>query len=227
MYKLIGVLILAIGMLNVSCASSDRKVAGVMPVDDKIDELIKSLDGTQWTGTAKALDLPGYFKDNPLKRIATRVFLGKDFGSDDANMSFQVVDGRLFYLSDIFISDRLVEKKGMGLCEFSPPREAVFRQDADGNISGDIVLPARYRSDDGVLSEISYYKSPLLSVNHSADNGKLRFIAQPFVGVEKFAPPRQQIKVTYDMSKEPSDRTAELAAQLSSCLKNKPWLNKK
>ena len=175
---------------------------------DKVSNLISSLDGTQWVGEAKARRRNGK----------------SGLGSNDANMSFEMHDGRLFYLSDIFISDKLVEKAAMGICEFSPPREAVFRLDEKGNVIGDIVLPERVRFKSGELSEVKYYKAPLLTVELSGEN--LSFTAQPFLGVDKLGT-FKQTKVDSKLKKGSSTKTADLAEKLRHCLKHKTWRSKK
>ncbi len=232
MFKNIGLIILAVSMLNVSCANSGKRDVAATNGKSKIQNLINDLDGTQWTGTAKAYDAKEFFNGlgkaavSLLVKVLNKDARSKDFGSDDANMAFQVLDGRLYYLSEIFpISDEKIKEKSMGLCDYSPPREAVFRLDDRGNVLGDIVLPERSRGKDGVLSPVSFYSAPLLSVKLSTNN--LGFVAKPFSTIEKLGGALKPVEVTYKMVKTPSAKTEALADKLSYCLKHKPWENKK
>lgn len=169
---------------------------------EPIANIHKQLNGTQWIGRAGIPNEKG----------------GMTWLSIPAKMSFEVMDGRLFYLSKILGPlDAGIEKKAQGLCVKSPPREAVLHPSEDGKkIDGKVVL-ADVVSE---LGKMNFYSIPIENLVLSQD--KLTFHSILKETTSKKGKLRQ-IRITYELSKGSSDKTIELAKTLTNCLNEKPW----
>ncbi|MBL7543608.1 MAG: hypothetical protein JNL11_07305 [Bdellovibrionaceae bacterium] len=169
--------------------------------DSRVQELIAKLDKTQWTGRS------GYF-------------LGDGSGwkhpfVNDAFMAFQVLDGKVYYLSSINKTiDALIEKGAQGLCVKSPPREMKFESTADGKaFVATVIVPFLSKDTPPVLGfkqiklDFALLESGALGISkYDVLKGKARIVA-----------------TNYLLNKISTPKTVELAARLNECLEKKPW----
>ena len=168
---------------------------------EPVANIHKQLNGTQWIGRAGIPNKKG----------------GMTWLSIPAQMSFEVMDGRLFYLSKILGPlDAGIEKKAQGLCVKSPPREAVLHPSDDGKkIDGKVVLA-------DVVSELgktTFYSIPIENLVISRDTLTFHSILKQSESKGKI----RQLRITYELSQRTSDETMQLASKLKNCLNEKPW----
>lgn len=161
-----------------------------------VTDIMNQLNETQWNGNAGLLQIDGKVIGN------------------SAHMAFQVHDGHLYYLSNINRPlDKKIDERAHGLCQNSPPREAVLFPSEDGlSIDGRVVLP-----DFNMETKAhSYYSIPI--ENLKLENSVLTFTSIP----KKIK--NTDINIRYLLRPTKTQTSQELADRLKRCLQTKPWV---